>query len=87
MSYIEFLLEYYIWIIAVIILLVVGIIGYLVDSNQKSSNKKDKLVEQENNKETMIENQSINNEVANMQLNSIETNKFSPFRHNNYCYL
>ena len=42
MSYIDFLLEYYVWIIVVIIILVIGVIGYLVDSNQKKNSGKKK---------------------------------------------
>ena len=35
MSFVEFLIEYYIYIIAVIIILVIGVIGFLVDSRSK----------------------------------------------------
>lgn len=35
MSFVEFLLEYYIYILAVLIILIVGVIGFLVDSKNK----------------------------------------------------
>ena len=42
MSFVEFLIEYYIYILAVIIVLVIGVIGFLVDSrNKEKKNKQD----------------------------------------------
>ena len=62
MSYIDFLLEYYVWIIVVIIIIVVGVIGYLIDSNQKKSNKQKKEEIKENNEEQNLNEQVMNNQ-------------------------
>lgn len=40
MSFVEFLIEYYIYILAVIIVLVIGVIGFLVDSRNKDKKSK-----------------------------------------------
>lgn len=39
MSFIEFLMQYYFYILAVLIVLIVGVIGFLVDSKNKNKNK------------------------------------------------
>lgn len=41
MSFVEFLIEYYFYILAVLIVLIVGVIGFLVDSKKKNNNKKE----------------------------------------------
>ena len=38
MSFVEFLMENYVLIISIIIILVVGVIGFIVDANQKENN-------------------------------------------------
>lgn len=45
MSFVEFLLEYYIYILIVLILLIVTVIGFIVDSKNKEKLKNDKVIE------------------------------------------
>lgn len=40
MSFVEFLLEYYVYIVIILILLIVTVIGFIVDSKNKESNNK-----------------------------------------------
>ena len=76
MSYKDFLLENYIWIIAVIIIIVVGVIGFLVDSKNKKK-AKNKQQEEASSNQTIPEplNTNINNNgMALNSANSLETN-------------
>lgn len=77
MSFVEFLLEYYFYILAVLIVLIVGVIGFLVDSKNKNNKKKDVKDEvnpsggQVVNNVDPLQGASINNDLnnglANMQ--------------------
>lgn len=51
MSFVEFLLEYYIYILAVLVVLIVGVIGFLVDSKNKGKKKKSASVVETSNVE------------------------------------
>ena len=79
MSFVEFLMQYYFYIVAVLIVLIVGVIGFLVDS--KNKNKKKNVVNEEPNsngeqvannvnplQETPINNGLNNVEVMGMQV-------------------
>lgn len=63
-AFVKFLLDYYIWILAVLGIVIVTIIGFLVDSKQK---RKKKELESENVSETdkTIENSQTSNKVNN----------------------
>lgn len=70
MSFIEFLLEYYIYILAVLVIIIVGVIGFLVDSKNKDKNKVD--VSSSNNSG---QNVGISNENSVSQTNLSVTNE------------
>lgn len=75
MSFVEFLMEYYFYILAILIVLIVGVIGFLVDSKNKKKNDvgdvKDSSVGQVNNNINPLQNTNgnnvPNNEILNMQ--------------------
>ena len=74
MSFVNFLLEYYIYILVVIIILIVGVIGFLADARHKN-----KAVDKENNVQTNNVNQQPNNnnivnEQQNQTINSLNKN-------------
>lgn len=65
MSFVEFLLKYYIYILAVLVVLIVAVIGFLVDSKNKEKKKKGDTLKkdvQNNNGGQLINNEMNNNE-------------------------
>ena len=88
MSFIEFLMEYYIYILVVLIILIIGVIGFLVDSWNKGKKdkevvKKDDSVDDEglkvntNNVSSQVENANdlVNQQAVNFQQVSSMTQK------------
>ena len=71
MSFVEFLMENYVLIISIIIILVVGVIGFIVDANQKENNNENIIT---NNKD---EKKLENNEPIELEPQKIGT-KISP---------
>lgn len=67
MSFIEFLLEYYIYILAVLVILIVGVIGFLVDSKnkEKSKNKELNVNNDSNNQASLNDNVPVKEEIVN----------------------
>ena len=69
---VEFLLEYYIWILAVLVILLITVIGFLVDTNKKKK-LRNKVEENESNNnvgENMVNQYpDFNNENLNMDIN------------------
>lgn len=74
MSFIDFLMEYYFWIMAILLILVVGVIGFLVDS--KHGKKKGEKVENNEVPQTPVDNgeqQMQMNVNPNMTLGSLNS--------------
>lgn len=77
MSFVEFLIEYYFYILAVLIVLIVGVIGFLVDSKNKkkkmaevkedSSSNAGQVVNNIDPLQNVPVNNVLNNEILNMQ--------------------
>ena len=57
-NFVNFLLDYYIWILGVLLIIIITIIGFLVDSSQKRK-KKEKALEQEKNSSKLEEVQTV----------------------------
>lgn len=60
MTFIEFLLEYYVYILVVLIILIVGIIGFLVDSKNNNEEKHSKKNKKDTSEEFALEGQQQN---------------------------
>ena len=82
MSFIDFLLKYYLWIIAVLVILIITIIGFLADKRQKiKTNKKEKAGQNntatvENVTEPMsLQPENINIEKEKINMNNNLENK------------
>lgn len=78
MSFVEFLLEYYIYILSVLIILIVGVIGFLVDSKNKEKVQQNDNVnsDKENHGESTVNSDTMmqmNNMNANMMANDNES--------------
>ena len=66
MSFIDFLVKYYVWIIVVLVILIITIIGFLADKkmkNKKNNNKEndEKMMNNEINEPTSLQPQNIIN--------------------------
>ena len=82
MTFIEFLLQYYVYILVVLVILIVGVIGFLVDSKNKNSDKKeskskkdDQILQNETmSSEIGIENIATVNQTANSEISQQSSN-------------
>lgn len=75
MSFIEFLVKYYVYIFAVLVVLIIGVIGFLVDSRNKEKKKKMENVQGNNDmsnteplEQPSMQNMSVNNVQSDVQL-------------------
>ena len=59
MSFVEFLIENYVLIISIIIILVVGVIGFIVDANQKDNENKITSINNNNEEKNLKNNEQI----------------------------
>ena len=96
MSFVEFLMEYYYYILAVLIVLIVGVIGFLVDSKNKNKKKNDvnensnlnggQVISNVDPLQGVAINNGSNNGIANMQPimgDSLAVNQAMPQIQNN----
>ena len=60
MSFISFLMEYYVWIILALIILIIGVVGFLVDSSRKKA-KVNMNMQQSNDVQSNSQNGNVSN--------------------------
>ena len=86
MSFVDFLIEYYVWILTVLVVLIVGIIGFLVDSKNKDKNKVNKVSKKKKSKEvndvSVVGDNAVNANDASLGINqgmgSLSTENLTP---------
>lgn len=74
--FVNFLLDYYIWILSVLSIIIVTIIGFLVDSKQKRK-KKELELEKTNNVENTVGNLNTDNSLDNVPVVDAVSQTFS----------
>lgn len=72
---IDFLLEYYLWVLVVIVILIITVIGFLVDTkNKKKMREKIDNTQNMSNQNTNSVDANLNNQMLNQNLNTFDPN-------------